>query len=89
MTITKIFTQEHTSDDCEGRYWSWADTDKTYEELAAQLAAEWNGWFDAVRLVEKTFDDETFKITTKVIKTTERTYKGLYWDGGTKEIIGE
>ena len=85
-TISKIFTQKHISNDCEAREWEWADTEETYEELAEKLT-KWDGWFDAVALVEKTFDPETFTITTKVIKTTKRTYTGFRWDGGTKEII--
>ena len=89
MTISKLFIQNYTSHDCEGRHWSWTDAkeDATYEELVERLASEWNGWWDGVRIVEKTFNDETFEITVKVIKTTRRTYKDWSWDGGVEEIV--
>lgn len=89
MTISKLFIQNYVSHDCEARDWFWVDAkeDATYEELVERLASEWNGWWDGVRIVEKTFNDETFKITTKVIKTTRRTYKHYTWDGGVEEIV--
>ena len=83
--ITKIFVQEHISNDCEALHWKWIDTTKTYDELKDALTNKWNGWFDAVRVVEKTFDDETFTITEKVIKKAERTYKDFHWVKGTIE----
>ncbi len=89
MTITKTFTQKYVSNDMEARHWNWEDTDKTYEELTKELAEKWNGWFDAVRIVEKTFDTETFKITIKVIKTTKRVYKNLVWIEGAVEEVEE
>ena len=70
--ITKTFTQKHVSHDYEARYFSWEDTDKTYEELAEELRTEDDAWFDGVRVVEKTFDPETFVITVKTIKAIER-----------------
>ena len=86
MTITKTFTQIHVSHDCEGRYWDWEDTNKNYEELAEELRTKWDGWFDAVAIVEKTFDDETFTITTKMLKKTARTYGNNYrWNGAEEE----
>ena len=91
MTITKTFTQMYVATDCEARHWEWKDTDNTYEALAEELRTEWDGWFDAVRIVEKIFDSETFTITVKVIKTTERAYKDLHWDKaiGAVETIAE
>jgi hypothetical protein len=89
MTISKIFTQKYISNDCEARDWEWVDTNKSYEELAQELATKWDGWFSAVRVVEKTFDAETFKITIKVIKRTGRTYTNYRWDGGVVETFGE
>lgn len=88
MTITKTFTQMHIATDCEGRTWIWKDTDKNYEELAEELRTKWNGWFDGVRIVEKTFDEETFTITTTAIKTTERTYGDDYRWNGAEETEG-
>lgn len=88
-TIKKTFTQKHVATDSEARNWKWFDeTEETYEELVEALASRWNGWFDAVRVVEKTFDDETFAITEKIIKQTDRVYEGFYWkEGEVKETI--
>ena len=89
MTITKIFTEKRVSHDCEGRRWVWEGTTESYEELAEKLRTKWDGWFDAVAVVEKTFDDETFEITKKLIKMTKRTYGDDYrWDGA-EEITEE
>lgn len=87
MTITKTFVQISVSNDCEARYWAWVDTNKTYEEEVKRLAKEWDGWFNGVRLVEKTFNEETFTITTKVIKTTERVYEHFRWNGKVEEKV--
>ena len=84
-TITKTFIQRHVSTDIEARYWDWADSKLTYDEAVARLAAKWDPWCDAVRIVEKTFDPETFTISTKVVKTTER--KG--WDPSRKIVLKE
>jgi len=86
MAITKIFTQEHISNDCEARKWDWEDTEETYESLKEELK-KWNGWFDGVRVVEKIFNEETFTIETKVIKKATRAYDGWNWKKG--EIIEE
>ena len=95
MTISKIFTQKYVSFDCEARRWTWVDTDKDYDALAEELRTKWDGWFDGVRLVKKTFDDETFMITVEPIKQTDRHYTHGSWDGakefvciGEKEVIG-
>lgn len=87
MTISKIFVEIKVSNDDEGRYWYWKVTKKTYEKAVEDLKAEWDGWFEGVRLVEKTFDSDTFEITIRVIKETHRTYKGFSWDGGVEEKI--
>lgn len=91
MKLTKKFTQRKVSHDCEARHWTWEDTNETYEEAVKELAKEWDGWFEEVREVEKTFDDETFEITIKVIRVTERTYDKVYhsWKGGIAETIYE
>jgi len=81
-TINKIFVQEYIGLDCEGRNWGWRDTKNTYEEVKEKLMTEWNGWLDGVRLVEKTFDDETFTIETKVIKEAKRVYENFRWKKG-------
>ena len=85
MTITKKFVQEHHATDCEARHWDWVDTDRTYDEAVDKLKEKWDGWFDSVRLVEKTFNSDTFDITTKVIKTTKRVYDKYCWTGAVRE----
>jgi hypothetical protein len=67
--ITKTFTETYNLD-MEGRHGEWKITEKTYEEAVKAF----DGWMTAVRMVEKTFNPETFEITTKVIK--ERSGKG-------------
>lgn len=75
--ITKTFTETYNLD-MEGRHGEWKTTTKTYEEAMK----DFDGWMTAVRMVEKTFDPETFEITTKVIKTTENRY-----DWNTREWV--
>lgn len=87
MIISKIFVEVRISNDDEGRDWSWETTTKTYEKAVENLKAKWDGWFNGVRLVEKSFDSDTFEITTRVIKETHRTYKNYCWDGGVEEKI--
>ena len=88
MTINKTFIQKYVSNDCEGRYWNWVDTNKTYEELKNDLANKSNGWFKAVRVVNKVFDEETFTITEEVVKKAERVYENYVWKkGAINEII--
>ena len=70
-TITKTFTQKYISTDMEARYWDWIDSKESYEDAVARLGTKYDPWWSAVRIVEKTFDPETFTISTKVIKTTE------------------
>ncbi len=86
MKIEKEFTQKYVQTDMEGKYWNWVDSDKTYEELVDSLKANALFWTEAVRLVVKTFDSETFEITTKVIKTTKKVYNGWRWEGEVEEV---
>ena len=86
MKISKNFVQKYVSHDCEARDHEWEDTDKTYEELSANLWEDSNAWYTAVRVVEKTFDDETFKITEREIKITELSSKN-YRYVGVREVI--
>ena len=91
MKISRIVTQKSVSDDCEARNWKWVNTNEPYEELANKLATEWNAWFDEVRVAEETFDSDTFKITSKTLKKTVRTYEDKFlgkWIGA-KEIVYE
>lgn len=75
--ITKTFVEKYISMDCEARYWEWVQVDDNYEELVEKLTSCWNGWFSGVALVEKTFNPETFKITSKFIKSVKREWG---WD---------
>lgn len=68
MIINKTFTQIYVSTDMEGRYYKWIDTNKTYEEAVNSIG----NFIDRVRLVEKTFDSDTFKIAEKVLKETKK-----------------
>ena len=81
--ITKTFTETYNLD-MEGRHGEWETTAKTYEEALKDL----DGWMTAVRVVEKTFDPETFEITTVVVKTTERRYDWDRREWNTVETIG-
>lgn len=86
MKIEKEFTQKYEQTDMEGKCWNWRDSDKSYEELVDFLKND-GFWTEAVRLVVKTFDSETFEITTKVIKTTKKVYgKGWSWNGEVEEV---
>lgn len=80
--IVKTFVEIYVLD-MEGRYGEWQTTNKTYEEAIKDI----NNWNDRVRMVEKTFDPETFIITEREIKHTEKVYKGWFWDGEIKEVI--
>lgn len=87
MTISKIFVQKHVSMDMEGRDWDWIDTDETYEELRAELKkGRWN-WMDGARVVEKTFDDHTFKIEIKELEVIKTEWEDR--NGQWKEILVE
>lgn len=68
MTISKNFVQAYKAQDCEGRYFNWEDTTRDYDEILEELKKEYKFYIKGVRLVEKTFDSETFKIEVKVIK---------------------
>ena len=85
MKISKIMVQVHHSRDTEARYWDWEDANGTYEELKKRLETKWDGWTDGVRLVEKTFDEGTFCVYTRVIKTTMRKRNWNNWNEWTIE----
>ena len=89
MTISRTFTQKCVSVDEEGREWVWKDTDGTYDEAVEELVAKYDGRFDAVRLIRKTFNSETFQITVDIFKETERVYENLMWNGEVEETIYE
>ena len=83
MNITKNFIEIYRLDE-EGRHGEWETTDLTYEGAVATM----DGWNDAVREVEKTFDPDTFKITVRVIRETEKDYEGGWtWKGKTKTTV--
>lgn len=82
MTIKKTFVQKRVSHDQEARYWDWEDTTESYDDLKQKLMNEWDGWFEGVRIVEKVFDEDTFRITINVIKTAKRAYKDWRWVEG-------
>lgn len=63
--IVKIFVEMDVAD-FEGRRSAWETVDKTYED--AIIAMKDNPFINAVRVVEKTFNPDTFKITYKVLK---------------------
>lgn len=66
MEIKKVFTEvEYT--DC-AYISNWETTDESYEYWQEHL----NSFMTAVREVEETFNTETFKITKRVIRETER-----------------
>ena len=80
--IVKNFVEIEIAD-MEGRNYKWVTAKRTYEEEVKAL----DNWTRAVRVVEKTFDPETFKITEREIKRTEKVYEGWRWNGKTNEIV--
>ena len=78
--ISKIFVQVYELD-MEGRNGTWCDTSDSYETAVKKIDA----WNHAVRMIEKTFDPETFTITTKEIKRTEKVFNSCWWDGTVRE----
>lgn len=81
--IVKTFVEIYTLD-MEGRNGKWEAVDMTHEEAIKEL----NGWNNAVRTVEKTFNTETFKTTEKVLRLTEKDYEGAWtWNGKIKEMV--
>jgi hypothetical protein len=82
MELKRIFTQKHISHDCEARDWEWVNTKSTYEDIKNYIKSEWNAWINGVRVVEKTFNDETFEITTEVLKIAMRAYENYSWAEG-------
>lgn len=80
--ITKTFTEIYTLD-MEGRYGDWTTTNKTYEEAVKAF----DNYVTGARIVEKTFNPDTFEITTKVIREAKYVYD---WERGeriTHEVI--
>ena len=80
--ITKIFVEIYVLD-IEGRNGKWKTTTMTYEEAVKKI----NPWLDAVRMIEKTFDPDTFTITTRVLRQTEKVYEKYHWTGQTREVV--
>lgn len=89
MKISRTYTQKCVSVDEEGREWVWKDTNGTYDEAVEELIAKYDGRFDAVRLIRKTFDSNTFQITVDILKEVERVYENLVWNGEIEETIYE
>ena len=90
--MVKTFTMVYAPDDFEGRYSDWCNTKSTYEEAVKKLSTEENPWFSKVAIVEKTFDPETFTVSTKFLKVATRDYKGRRWrdyDGSIEETVYE
>ena len=70
--VTKRFVEVLVCEDMEGRHMKWVGTDKTYEEAVKELREVWLCGYHEVRLVDKTFNPETFEITEEVVKLAER-----------------
>ena len=68
--IKKNFVEIETSNMDGMKTW-WETAKGTYEENVKKMTEKYNAWFTAVREVEKTFNPETFEITTKEIRRTE------------------
>ena len=66
MTIKREFIQFEVPADIEGRRYEWIDTDKTFDEALMEVAKPYG--YRAMRVVVKTFNDETFKVTTRTIR---------------------
>lgn len=80
--IVKTFVEVYELD-MEGRRGWWKPTALTHDEAIKTL----DPWTDRVRTVEKIFDPETFTITEKVLRETEKDYEGKWtWGGKTKEV---
>lgn len=83
MKTTKTFVEIYNMD-MEGRRGEWNKTNKTYEEAVKMLG----GYTPEVRIVEKTFDDETYEVTEKTLRLAEMDYEGKWtWGGKVKETI--
>ena len=87
MKLTKQFTQEYASRDMEARYFQWEDTAKNYDDIKNSLETRRNAWLEGVRVVEKTFDSDTFEITIVVIKEATRQYTEAWELAPAKETI--
>ena len=81
--ITKTFVEVYELD-MEGRRGEWKLTTLTHDEAVKTL----DPWTDKVRTVEKTFDPETFTLTERVLRLTEKDYEGKWnWGGKTVETV--
>lgn len=67
MKCTHTFVEIEVSADCEGKTTAWVVTDHTFEEMAEIVSPYGFGPY-AVRIVLKTFDEDTFEITSKVLE---------------------
>ena len=79
--ITKNFVEIDLAD-MEGKRSDWTVVDMTYEEAVARLKDD--PFINAVRIVEKTFNPDTFKITNKVIRMMD---KMIHFDFDKNEYI--
>ena len=74
--IKKNFVVKKVSHGAECNHYVMEDMDMTYEEAVIDFKEKHsskvycNPWYYGVYLIEKTFDPETFIITTKIIKST-------------------
>ena len=66
------FVEINVAADCEGKTTAWVVTDHTFEEMAEKVTGRGFGPY-AVREVEKTFNEDTFEITEKVLRKKEGT----------------
>lgn len=71
--ITKTFIQYNEYDQ-DGRYAEWhnfKNQNITFEEAMEHLKKVYCGFYTKVRMIEKTFNPETFIITTKTLRVAE------------------
>ena len=77
MTYTKNFTIETVNP--YGDTYTTHKSERSFEDAIARMM-EGGYCIIRVELVEKTFDTDTFKMTSKVIKTARRQYdRALGW----------
>jgi hypothetical protein len=83
MTITKNFVEIYVAADCEGRRYEWVGTNETYEEAVVRITTPGKYYMtDGVRIAEKTFNADTFEITTRTVKETRSIFRngGRVWE---------
>ena len=75
-TMKKNFVQGYFAEGCEATNPEWKDIKDsgTYEEEKEFFFEHTSPWYQGVRLVEKTFDPETFTVTVRVIKTVTKDF---------------